>query len=102
MIFDNNTCVGRTANIYSSCSVDKTLSVYSNNRYFVPGGNVSAHAGIVKGFSCEGGDWNKWQKAGQDLGSTISGVAPSTATMIGWGRDLLQIDDEADVLQLLV
>lgn len=102
MIYQNNTCVARSANIYSSCSLDQTASVYSQNHYFVPGGGAASEGGHVAGFPCEGGDWQKWVKAGQDVGSSMSGVRPSTETMMSWGRELLQMSSSSSPAELVL
>jgi len=85
-VFENNTCVDNKATIYSGCSTPADATI-RNNKYFVPGGSTPSH---IKGFPCDGGNWSAWQHT-QDQGSTISGEFPSVATMVGWGRDLLEI-----------
>jgi hypothetical protein len=87
MHYINNTCIARSADIYSSCSEDQVnAQVLANNTYYVPGGETQQK---IVGFSCAGGNWTAWQATGQDAGSTIAGATPLVETMVGWGKELL-------------
>jgi hypothetical protein len=89
MYFVNNTCIAKSAEIYSSCTTDMSGKgqVLRNNTYFVPG--YGTNPKVTNGFPCSKGNWTDWVKTGEDVGSTISGDVPSVEVMAGWGKDLL-------------
>ena len=93
MVFEDNSCVNESPQIYSSCSTDQTNQILANNTLFVSGAVVDPKTGVVEipHFPCNNGNFTAWQASGQDVGSTVSGTIPSTATMVGWGKALLAI-----------
>ena len=93
MVFEDNSCVNENPRIYSSCSSDQTKQILANNTLYIKGAVVNPQTGVVEipSFPCNNGNFTAWQASGQDVGSTVSGTIPSTATMVGWGRALLNI-----------